>query len=80
MVEIEVHRLGVFSSFTNATTTGCGGVYPQNIEYCSRGEGIYYDLNMLQESLDLVGGMGRPLSFRMPWVATSRGSSTGPHG
>lgn len=48
----------MFSSFTNATTTGCGGVYPQHIEYCSRGEGIYYDLNMLQESLDVVGDMG----------------------
>ena len=50
--------IGVFSSFSRTTTTGCGVVYPQNVEYCSRGEGIYYDLNMLQTSLDLVGGMG----------------------
>ena len=55
----ETYRpIGVFSSFSSATTTGCGVVYPQNVEYCSRGEGIYYDLNMLQASLDLVGVMG----------------------
>ena len=48
-------------SFSSATTTGCGVVYPQNVEYCSRGEGVYYDLNMLQESLDLVGDMGPAL-------------------
>ncbi len=55
----ETYRpIGVFLSFSSATTTGCGVVYPQNVESCSRGEGVYYDLNMLQESLDLVGDMG----------------------
>ena len=52
------HPIGVFASFSAATTTGCRIVYPQNIEYCSRGEGVYYDLNMLQTSLDAVGDMG----------------------
>ncbi len=55
----EVYRpIDIFSAFSNAVTTGCGVVYSQNVEYCSRGEGIYYDLNMLQTSLDLVGDMG----------------------
>ena len=48
----------MFQSFTSATTTGCGVVYPQNVEYCSRGMGVYLDANMLQTSLDLVGEMG----------------------
>jgi predicted metalloprotease len=55
----ETYRpIGVFSAFSDATTTGCGVVYPQNVEYCSRGEAVYYDLNMLLTSLDLVGAMG----------------------
>ncbi len=55
----ETYRpIGIFASFSDATTTGCGIVYPRNIEYCSRGEGVYYDVNMLQASLDLVGDMG----------------------
>ena len=50
--------IGIFTAFTTPTTTGCGGVYPQNVEYCSRGEAVYYDEEMIGAALEVVGTMG----------------------
>ncbi len=55
----ETYRpIGIFTAFTAPTTTGCGVVYPQNVEYCSRGQGVYYDEQMVENALDVVGTMG----------------------